>query len=237
MQTTKGIKHNRFTVTVFAIATLLSISKLAAAQLLLDDFSTGKYGKQLLSGSNTNSQTGSMIGGTRETVFFVCPPGPCGAYNRFGQTGSFQVRAKTKTTPSALIYNSGYKVSPRLDVFYGSGAPMNLDLSTLYDRFRVTFDGSDLSVNFNIVAWTGTLYSQTGCNIDPSITSFTIDFPFANFAPGGGTPGADFGGVTLLDFIFQSGSAIGGNDWAVTSFQAIPIGAPPADITCAGLGT
>ena len=94
----------------------------------------------------------------------------------------------------------------------------------------------DLGVNFNILVWTGGLYSQTGCNIDASITSFTIDFPFANFTPGQGTPGADFSDLTLMDFIFQSDSGIGGNSWAVTSFQAIPIGAPPGNITCAGLG-
>jgi hypothetical protein len=230
------MKHARFAKLAMAILAILTISQLAVAQLVLDDFSTGKYQKTLKSGTDANTQSGSMIGGNRATSFFVCPPGPCGSYNVFAQPGSFQVRPKTKSSPSALIQSAGYKASPRLDVFYGSTAPLNLDLSSQYDRFRLSFDGSDLSVNFNILVWTGGLYSQTGCNIDPSITSFTIDFPFANFTPGQGTPGADFSNLTLMDFIFQSDSAIGGNSWAVTSFTAIPIGAPPADITCAGLG-
>lgn len=217
-------------------AVLLALPQLAFSQLVLDDFSTGKYEKVLTSGSDLNTQSGSMIGGSRETEFLVCQPGPCGAANPFGQGAAFQVRPATKLAPAALIQSAGYKVGPRLDVFYGSTTSMNLDLSSQYDRFRLTFDASDLSVNFNIVVWTGTLYSQTGCNIDPSITSFTIDFPFADFTAGQGTAGANFGDITLMDFIFQTDSAIGGNDWAVTSFQAIPIGAPPADITCTGYG-
>jgi len=39
-------------------------------------------------------------------------------------------------------------------------------------------------------------------------------------------------------FIFdEAQGAYSGEDWAVTSFQAIPIGAPAADVTCNGLGT
>ena len=155
----------------------------------------------------------------------------------YAQPASFQIRAKTKTTPAALIQSAGYKVSPRIDVEYGTGAAMNLDLSSSYDRFRLTFDGSDLSVNFNILVFTGTTWSQTGCNIPASITSFTIDFPFQYFSPASGTSGANFADLTLMDFIFQADSGIGGNSWAVTSFEAIPMGAPPADITCYGLGS
>ncbi|MGO4885964.1 MAG: hypothetical protein ACLP59_34845 [Bryobacteraceae bacterium] len=221
---------------LICIAFLL-VPELALAQLVIDNFKTGKYEKTLKSGSDTNTQSGSMMGSSRQTEFLVCSTSPCGASNPFAQPGSFEVRPATKTTPAALIQSAGYKVGPRLDVFYGSTAPLNLNLSGQYDRFRLTFDGSDLSVNFNLVVWTGTLYSQTGCNIDPRITSFTIDFPFEYFTPGGATSGANFGDITLMDFIFQTDSAIGGNSWAVTSFKAIPIGAPPADITCLGLGT
>lgn len=219
-----------------AIALFFVFAHFADAQLTLDDFSTGAYSKVLKSGTDTNTQSGSMVGGSRETVFFVCPPGPCGTYNLYTQPASFQVRPKTKTTPAALIQSAGYKVGPRLDVQYGSGAPMNLNLSTSYDRFRLTFDGNDLEVNFNILVYTGTTWSQTGCNIPANTNSFTIDFPFEYFTPGTGTSGANFGDLTIVDFIFQTGSAVGGNSWAVTSFEAIPIGAPPGDITCEGFG-
>ena len=223
-------------IRMLCVAASIAIPQWAAAQLVLDNFSTGKYQKTLLSSSDTNTQTGSMVGGSRETEFFICSPGPCGARNPFGQPSSFQIRPATKLAPAALIMNGGYKVGPRLDVYYGSGTPMNLNLSALYDRIRLTFDASDLSVNFNILVFTGTTWSQIGCNIDPSITSFTYDFPFANFQAASGTSGADFSDLTLMDFIFQTDSAIGGNNWAVTSFEAIPIGAPPGDFTCPGFG-
>jgi hypothetical protein len=106
-----------------------AISQTAAAQLVLDDFSTGAYKKQLASGTDVNVQTGSMIGGHRETAFLVCAPGPCGLTNQFGQTGSIQVRPATKIAPAALIYSAGFKVSPRVDVVYGSAAPLNLALA------------------------------------------------------------------------------------------------------------
>jgi hypothetical protein len=230
------MKQVRFANLALVVTFVLTISTLASAQLMIDDFSTGPYQKTLKSGSDLNTQTGSMIGGNRETSFYVCTA-PCGAANPFSQSASFQVKAATKTEPSALIQSAGYKVAPRLDVIYGSTASLNLDLSSSYDRFRLTFDGSDLTVNFNILVFTGTTWSQTGCNIAASTNSFTIDFPFEYFTPAPGTSGANFADLTYMDFIFQNGSGIGGNGWAVTSFQAIPIGAPPADITCYGLGS
>ena len=226
-----------------AIAAIAAISRFAGAQLLIDDFSTGAYQKTLTKGTDTNLQTGSMIAGSRQTGFVACSPASaCKNANPFGQPSSFQIKPKTKTTPNALIFNSGYKSQAYLAVAYGYGSPMNLNLSTGYDRIRVTFDDADQTVNFNLLVFSngGALYSQTGCNLaDPGLLkSFTVDFPFSDFTPGGGTPGADFGGINYMYFLFDAAQgAYNGEDWAVTSFQAIPIGAPPADITCLGFGS
>jgi hypothetical protein len=225
------LKHTRSAKALLLLAAFLALPLAASAQLMLDDFSSGSYKKQLSSGSDTNTQAGTMIGGKRLTVFSVCQSNPCGLQNMFGQTASFQIRSKTKIAPSVLIFSSGYYTSPRLDVEYGSAGPLQLDLSN-YDRLRVNFHGNDLVVNFNIVAFSGTKYSQTGCNLTASTNQVSIDFPFAYF-----TSGADFSNISAFDFIFQSGSAVGAEDWAVTSFQAIPTGAPPAQVTCYGLGT
>src|SRR5262249_11131686 len=230
------MRLNRFLGAALLTIAASAISQTAAAQLVLDDFSTGAYKKQLASGSDINVQSGSMIGGHRETAFLVCPPGPCGLTNQFGQTGSIQIRPATKLAPSALIYSAGFEVFPRVDVVYGSAAPLNLALAPTYDRIRVNFYASDLIVNFNIVTFTGGLYSQTGCNLSPSIGRVSIDFPLANFTPNSWTPGEDFANITSIVLIFQSGSAMGANDGAVTSFEAIPASARPAAITCQGLG-
>jgi len=223
--------YSRFTNTLLLLAVVLALPLAASAQLILDNFSSGAYKKQLSSGNDTNTQVGVMIGGKRLTVFSVCQSKPCGSQNLFSQSASFQIRGKTKIAPSALIFSSGYYTSPRLDVEYGSGVPLQLDLSN-YDRLRVNFHGNDLVVNFNILVFSGTNYSQTGCNLTASTSPVSIDFPFAYF-----TSGADFSNISAFDFIFQSGSAVGAEDWAVTSFEAIPIGAPPAQVTCYGVGT
>jgi hypothetical protein len=223
-------------------AAVVAVSQLAFSQLTIDDFTTGPYQKTLKSGTDTNFQSGSMAGGSRETYFDACSTkAVCGTINPFNQASSFQVQPKTKTSPAALVFNGAYKSQAYLGVLYGFSAPMTLDLSG-YDRLRVTFDSADQGVNFNIVVWSngGAFYSQTGCWLsDPGLgTSFSVDFPFADFTPGTGTPGADFSGINYMDFLFDAAQgAYTGEDWAVTSIQAIPIGAPAATITCNGLGT
>lgn len=227
---------------VLAAAPVMVAPKPAASQLLFDDFSTGLYQKSLKSGSDNNFQSGAMIGGNRETTFSVCTPPstPCKTYNPWGQPSSFQVRGKTSATPSALVYNGGYKVFSDLGLGYGFPTPLSLNLSSTYDRLRVSFDGIDQTLNFNIIVFStgGSLHSQIGCNlVDPGNgTAFTVDFPFADFTPGGGTPGADFSNVTQMVLEFGVAEDFPfGEDFAVTSFQAIPTGAPAADITCTGL--
>ncbi len=235
------MKHTRLAKMVLGMVAVLAVPQLAVSQLLLDDFSTGLYQKTLKSGTDNNLQSGSMIGGSRETTFFACVPKSCGTWNRFGQPSSFQVRAKTKITRSALVFNAGYKAQSDLIVGYGFSDPMNLNLAASYDRLRVNFDGADQAVNFNMTVWSngGELWSTIGCNLAPPGygTPFSADFPFADFAPGGGTSGASFSDINYVVFEFDAAQGpLGGEDWAVTSLQAIPIGAPPANITCNGPG-
>jgi len=208
----------------------LALPLAAHSALVLDDFSTGPHRARLSSGQDLDIQSGSMIGGERVTVFEVCQSSPCGAENPFDQDATAQIRPGS---PSALIYSAGYKLGPRLDVQYGTFTPLQLNLDS-YDRFRINFDGSDLVVNFNIVVFTPSGWRQTGCNLSASTNPVSIDFPFADFT-GPGNP--DFSDVMAIDFIFQTGSAIGANDFAVTSLEAIPTGAPSAEVICHGLGT
>jgi hypothetical protein len=229
------MKNTQFVKMILAVAAILAVPQQAFSQLVLDNFSTGSYEKSLKAGSDTNVQSGGMIGGNRATTFFMCPPGPCGLDNQFDQAASFQIRPKTKIAPAALVFSAGYKVSPRLDVYYGSPTALSLNLSA-YDRLRVNFDGANQGMNYNILVFTNGLYSQTGCNLSPPFygAPYSVDFPFADFTPGQGTPGADFSNITLIDFIDQSEGAFYAANWAITSFEAIPIGAPPGDVTCLG---
>jgi len=216
-------------LSAFVVIAVVSVSQLAAAQMVIDNFSTGAYAKTLTKGIDNNTQTGSMAGASRYTVLSVCEPDNCADYNPFRQPNSFQVRPATKSTPSALIFNTGYKSDANLQVIYGGGSPMNLNLSPTYDRIRLYFDGADQGINFALTVYTGGPYSSIGCNfVDPAgdLKPFTVDLPFANF---GGS--ADFSDITEMDFEFDLSQGLyTGEDWALTSIQAVLGG--QADITC-----
>jgi len=208
-----------------------------AQNLTLDDFSTGAYKKTLptkTAGEDINVQKGTMIGGERETDFLTCHQIPCTTgENEFGQTSSFQMRPSKKAdVPSAGIFSAGYKMFPRLDIFYGVNG-LDLDLKP-YDRLRVSYDGLNSIVNFNIELWSPTGNGIDGCNLTSPTGSypFTVDIPLAKFAVNGGP--IDFSHITLIDIISQSGGVgdLGTLTFAITKFEAIPASVPPANVTC-----
>ena len=188
-----------------------------AGSSVLDDFTTGPYKKTLRCGDDSAFRNGTMIGGVRKTYFLV----PCGGgANAFDQPASVDL---SKGGP--LVFDSGIRVFHRVEAIYGIDngdvlLPLNLDVSG-FDRLRVRFDSNDLLLNFNVVVFMrdGTARVQAGCNIEPHIQPFNVDLRFADdFVTQLGTP--DWSDVDAIDIIFQSGSAIGANDFAVTSFSA-----------------
>lgn len=58
---------------LICIAFLL-VPELALAQLVIDNFKTGKYEKTLKSGSDTNTQSGSMMGAAARPSFWFAQP-------------------------------------------------------------------------------------------------------------------------------------------------------------------
>jgi hypothetical protein len=210
-----------FSLIVLTVAILAGMSRIVRAQTataqlpLLDDFSTGKYQKTLTSGLDQNVQTGNrIIGGQRYTYF--CVSKPCsGQTNPYGQAGSFQIAA-----PSGLIFSTGYKVLPRLLLGYGYSASLNLPLAPTYDRLRLSFDGNNAVTNLLIYAWSGnTNESGLSCHISPNPNPFTLDLRFVDFKRAGGT-GADFTNISAMALVFTEDFITGGNDWAITRFEA-----------------
>jgi hypothetical protein len=189
----------------------------------------------LTAGADTNFQYGSMLGNSRVTRLIQCPPAQCNGHGLFKRPVSFQIEGTTESAPAALVYSSGYKSDSHLDVLYGKSAPLNLDLAPAYDRIRLNFDGADGFLNLNIVVYTNGLYSASGCNLADHTYAkpFSVDFPFSDFTAGKGTEGADFRNLTQIALVFGNSEGLdGGEDFAVTSVEAIRTGAPAADITC-----
>jgi hypothetical protein len=222
---------------VLTVAVVVGMPRVATAQLpvLLDGFSTGLYQKTLTTGFDQNVQTGSMVGGERFTTFFFCLTTTCAPQaNQFGQAGSFQIRPANPIANSALIYSAGYKARPELVVIYGQSAPLNLKKvpRPAYDRLRLSFDGNTGITNFLIYAWSGnTNVSTLACHIPFNPNPFTVDLPYDNFLWKAGT-GVDFSDISAMSLVFTDDDITGGNDWAITTFEAIPTGAPQGHVIC-----
>lgn len=204
-------------VMLVAIVTVYGM-KSAQAQLLIDDFSTGRVRINLRSGESTRIQTGTMVGGSRHTSLFVPD---AGGHNPYRQLGSLEI-----SRGGPLVVSLGFKVGQRAEVVYGLGHPLDLNLlasnacgSTPCGRFRVHFDGSDAGLNFNMQVRTeGGSYSQAGYNLPANYAPFVVDFPFADFLVGG----ASFNDIDSIVLILQSDSFIGSNDYAITLVEAAP---------------
>jgi hypothetical protein len=120
------------------------------------------------------------------------------------------------TTAGGFLFNAGFDAAPRIDMGYGWGStPMNVNF-TPYDRIRVIFKGLSQPLNFNIQAFTGTTWAQNGCNVGELNRPFSIDFPFTGFSIS--VPATfSWASINYLNFIFQSGSAIGSVDLGISS--------------------
>jgi len=117
--------------------------------------------------------------------------------------------------------------------FYGSAAnPLQRDL-TPYDRLRVSFDGLSQVVGVNLELFSPTGNGRSPCALDISNnSSFTADFPIADFVPGNGTT-IDLHHISLV-VLLTDGTSL---DYGITKFEAVPSSAPPATFTCPPVGS
>jgi hypothetical protein len=211
---------------LLVVSVLVPATARASNCLTIDDFSSGPGRSTLVAPNTTDTQTqaGNMIGGVRLTSFLI------------GANPFLQIAGMAADHPGnngiPLVVTTGLRSGFRLDLLYGFDAnflPKNLNyFPTGCDRFRVTFDSASQTLNFNVVAWYNPDYghhAQDGINLNPApfTTTFCVDFLFSNFAPGiaGDTPDFPNKGILLLDLIFQTGSAIGGNEFAIKKIETV----------------
>ena len=214
----------------------------AAADVLVDDFTTGFYrSPQVKSGIVDGPlQTGRMLGGSRLTRLDVCDtdvPNACTLGNPYNLGNAYAIaRSRNAAYPPALSLSSGALVGPRLDVYYGEGpAGMNVDLgSSPTRRLRLSFGALSQPLNFNVLMYSGAARSQDGCNVLEINHPFVIEVPFAEFTAefqGGFDPHA----VTLIDLALGSGSAIGSIEWVLEKVEVSDTTLPGA-IHCGPIG-
>src|SRR5262245_52127515 len=143
---------------------LLTTAAMACAQLIVDDFNTGKYTVTVKAGEqNANVQSGTMAGGFRLSNLVV------GAL----PYGAVLNRSCTLTLgKSPALVECGAKATQRIELHYGvdqhgASAPLNLNL-TGFDRFRVVFDTIDTGLNINLEVFTGSNYALLRYNVPPT---------------------------------------------------------------------
>lgn len=176
--------------------------------ILIDDFSTGTDSFNVTSGSVDQSQAGNkIVGGQRRTILRV-------SHNPLHQTAHLDVGS------GSLNLSTGVNQLHRLEVIYGKAADpnsqMSLDLSG-FDLFRFHFLTNNLLLNFNLVVFSDTAFSQAkGENLGTSINPFTHDFLLREFVGS-----ANFSAIDNIAVIFQSG--IAGQDYAIDCIEVTGI--------------
>jgi hypothetical protein len=200
------------------------------ATTLIDNFKTGLVGPLLLQGTDQSLDRHQVAtgvpGGVRREFFSI-------STNPFRQVGEYGVvRDPSDLRGGALVVGTGVREFFRLEILYGFDTNNNLVPLQYFppdgcDRFRVTFDSSSRVVNFNYEVWTpkssgsGEDVFVDAINMDENAVPFCIEFPFAKFVTNSPGVTQDFKhtGIDLILPIFQSGSAMGANDFALKRIE------------------
>lgn len=210
----------------FILSALIAAPALAA-DITLDDFTTGHFrSPQYKSGWGVHApeQSGSMIGGYRDTYMDMCDPkvaGDCATRDPYGVTASYFIGQTKDKSRSAFVMNAGYEAVPRVEILYGQGpGGMNADLSGGPDRrLRVTFESLSQGLNFNIELLTGIGRGLDGCNLLASNQPFVLEMPLSEFQMANG--GFDASSITLADVIFQAGDVVGAVEFGLTRIEVV----------------
>jgi hypothetical protein len=211
----------KFRYAMFVALLIAAIAATAGAQdLTIDDFTTGHYQSPGYTSGliHRNIQTGSMMGGSRDTNMWICDTnkkGECALANPYHQASSYGFLPAKGGQPAAMVQTGGYFAGPRIDMGYGYQTSLNADF-TPYQKIRVNFTGLTEGLNFNIQPHTGGPYAQGGCNLPAYAGKFSVELPLSKFVQ---TQGFSFADVTYMDVIFQSGSAIGTVSFGITSIE------------------
>lgn len=184
----------------------------ATTVLTLDNFTGSSFKTSIASGERDSIQSGSMMGGFRQTRLIVNA-------QPYRQPATVQGRSS-----GPLVVSNGYKSYHRLELRYGvdaSGAnwPLNFDMSP-FDRVILRLDGQNTVLNINVVLYSngGAAYASAGKNVDVNVVPHAVEFQVGDFHNPGG--GFDWHDVDYAVVIVQSASAVGGDDYAILNLSA-----------------
>lgn len=192
---------------------LLVVAGVANASVIIDDFTSGTYHQTITSGSVTEFQAGTMLGGSRYATTQVDT-------NVFGLELGTDIELGNYT----LSAQSGVNGQGQLGYGYQDNAgtavqqDMNADLST-ENQFKLDFISSDLPGTYTIGVRSsssngGNFATYTGAFQGSSVNApFTETVNFSEFS------GFNFGDVDQITFNFNSDIS---GDVSLSGLQAVP---------------
>ncbi len=195
---------------------MMAASQATHAQIVIDDFRTGKYKANLKNETVVAYQTGAgIVGGTRQTSFGVQP------LAGFNEPSILHIQRN-----GPLILSAAYRSSWSIYLLYGVNAdgqanPLNLDLSG-YSKIRLNFDGADHDISdaLQLIDSQGNRASLTksiAARTDGG--EFYVDYPLEEFV---GVPGpVDLRHIDSVFILLQAGTATGANDFALRSIEVV----------------
>lgn len=185
---------------------------------MIDNFMTGPYrSPDLTTGSVTDTEAGTMLGGRRTTRLQV-------GGNPYELPSTAIIAPAEK---SLLAVSSGYRGWTALHLFYGLRSEafpdvLRADLSC-FDRFQVHFVANDLPLNINVQVKSASspVVYQCGVNTAGGQTNgFLLEFPFDCFVTNDPAhPPVDWTRIDRVLLLVQSASAMASNDYAITYFR------------------
>jgi len=210
--------HRISALVLFAMAA--TANGLAQSDKAIDDFKTGHYqSPAYISGINSSTQYGDMLGGRRDETLSLCDFATvCGGANAYNHAASYGIFGKDKDHAGGLEESAGYGVESYLDLEYGIGGTMNVSFAG-YDRIRVNFLGLTGPLSAEALLETNggiDSYAENTCNLKYSDEPFSVEYPFDEFVA---SRGFDLGHVQFLAFVLNETSKVGGVGYAISSVE------------------
>ena len=189
---------------------------LAHANSFVDDFSSGAYSVTLSGlGSDSNSQNGTMLGGTRLTQFSI----DNNPYNQSATMSIDQNDANGNPEPG-LFVDGGFGLSSTVELEYHgiSGIPGA-------SGFAFDFLGTDQPLNVIMEVDSNSGFADAALSVGANGNPFTL-----NFAPGQFSGAIDFSSISLIYVEFDTSAS---GDFGLQDIRSTP---EPASLAVLGLG-
>lgn len=204
---------------------LVVVAGAAQANIVIDDFTTGTYHKTITSGSVTEFQNGSMLGGDRYANTMV-------ESNVFG----LEIQTDIESGSYALSAQSGVNGMGSLGYGFSNngGTPVNQDMNMNFSgesQFKLNFLSSDAPGTYSISVRSSSSNGGAFVTVADTFQGNSVNTPFMRTVDF-----SQFGGVNFSDIdqvILKFDSATSG-DVALSSFQAVPEPASMIVLAAAG---